>query len=130
MRFICESCQAQYMISDEKLGPKGARVKCKKCGHVILVRKAELGQAEAPSAGGAPTPAPTADGAAAAAPAGEAGPVASRTAAEAPTGGGEAKKHLSAAQILDGVADEEIGAVFDQALTESEAPSPDEGAPP
>lgn len=132
MRFICESCQAQYMISDEKLGPKGARVKCKKCGHVILVRKAELAQAEAPSAGGAPagTPAATADGAAAAAPAGEAGPVASRAAAEAPTAGGEAKKHLSAAQILDGVADEEIGAVFDQALTESEAPSPDEGAPP
>jgi predicted Zn finger-like uncharacterized protein len=44
MRFVCDSCRAQYMISDDKVGPKGVKVRCKKCSHVILVRKA----AEAP----------------------------------------------------------------------------------
>ena len=40
MRFACDSCSAQYMISDEKVGPNGVKVRCKKCGHVILVRRA------------------------------------------------------------------------------------------
>lgn len=39
MRFVCDSCQAQYMISDEKVGPKGAKVRCKKCGQVIVVQR-------------------------------------------------------------------------------------------
>ena len=38
MRFTCDSCSAQYMISDEKVGPNGVKVRCKKCSHVILVR--------------------------------------------------------------------------------------------
>ena len=38
MRFTCDSCGAQYMISDEKVGPNGVKVRCKKCSHVILVR--------------------------------------------------------------------------------------------
>src|SRR6476660_7038708 len=55
MRFVCDSCRAQYMISDEKVGPNGVKVRCKKCGYVILVRKAE-----APAAASAPMPpAPT-----------------------------------------------------------------------
>lgn len=41
MRFVCDSCRAQYMISDEKVGPKGVKVRCKKCGYVILVKKAD-----------------------------------------------------------------------------------------
>ena len=41
MRFVCDSCRAQYMISDEKVGAKGVKVRCKKCGFVILVRRAE-----------------------------------------------------------------------------------------
>src|SRR5215471_3581748 len=109
MRFICESCQAQYMISDDKLGPKGAKVKCKKCGHVIVVRREEVGPPEPSTADRAPAaaPLPTADIA----------PAVARPLEETPTAGGEAKKHLSAAQILDGVEDDEIGAVFDHALT-------------
>ncbi|HEX9051179.1 MAG TPA: zinc-ribbon domain-containing protein, partial [Anaeromyxobacter sp.] len=39
MKFTCDSCNAQYMISDEKVGPAGVKVRCKKCGHVILVRR-------------------------------------------------------------------------------------------
>src|SRR3982750_2866931 len=41
MRFVCDSCRAQYMISDEKVGPKGVKVRCKKCGYVILVKKTD-----------------------------------------------------------------------------------------
>lgn len=39
MRFVCDSCRAQYMISDDKVGARGVKVRCKKCGHVILVRR-------------------------------------------------------------------------------------------
>ena len=40
MKFTCDSCSAQYMISDEKVGPNGVKVRCKKCGNVIVVRRA------------------------------------------------------------------------------------------
>ncbi len=39
MKFSCDNCQAQYMISDEKVGPAGVRVRCKKCSHVIFVKR-------------------------------------------------------------------------------------------
>ncbi|BDG04937.1 adventurous gliding motility protein GltJ [Anaeromyxobacter oryzae] len=62
MKFTCERCDAQYMISDEKVGPNGVKVRCKKCSNVILVRRAvENGAvaAEAPArAAEAPAPAP------------------------------------------------------------------------
>jgi predicted Zn finger-like uncharacterized protein len=41
MRFACDGCDAKYMISDDKVGPGGVKVRCKKCGHVILVRRQE-----------------------------------------------------------------------------------------
>jgi predicted Zn finger-like uncharacterized protein len=40
MKFSCDSCGATYMISDEKVGPNGVRVRCKKCGNQITVRRA------------------------------------------------------------------------------------------
>ncbi len=40
MRFSCDSCGAQYMISDEKVGPGGVKVRCKKCGNVVSVKRA------------------------------------------------------------------------------------------
>jgi predicted Zn finger-like uncharacterized protein len=40
MKFTCDSCSAQYMISDDKVGPNGVKVRCKKCGKVVLVRRA------------------------------------------------------------------------------------------
>ncbi len=48
MRFVCESCRAQYMINDEKVGPKGVKVRCRKCGYVILVKRAEAAKVSAP----------------------------------------------------------------------------------
>ena len=92
MRFLCDSCHAQYMISDDKVGPRGVKVRCKKCGYVILVRRAE------PAAASAEAPAPSAQ---------DSDPR-EAVGGSAPSGG---------PGILQGVDDEEIGAVFDQALT-------------
>jgi predicted Zn finger-like uncharacterized protein len=57
MKFTCERCSAQYMISDEKVSPSGVKVRCKKCGNVIAVRKAAeervaVGVAEMAGVGG------------------------------------------------------------------------------
>jgi predicted Zn finger-like uncharacterized protein len=87
MRFVCDSCRAQYMISDDKVGSRGVKVRCKKCGHVIHVRR----------------PDPDAEGAVAALQESEAPPPSSET----PTGENN---------IFSGVDEDEIGAVFDQAL--------------
>ena len=38
MKFVCDQCKAQYQIADEKVGPRGVKVKCKKCGHIIVVK--------------------------------------------------------------------------------------------
>jgi predicted Zn finger-like uncharacterized protein len=39
MKFVCDSCHAQYLISDEKVGPNGVIVRCKKCQHKIVVKR-------------------------------------------------------------------------------------------
>lgn len=58
MRFACDSCGAQYMIADEKVGARGVKVKCKKCGNMIIVKpQAEAsaeGEADTSTAGAAP----------------------------------------------------------------------------
>ena len=59
MKFSCDRCDAQYMISDEKVGPNGVKVRCKKCSNVILVRRAaenDAASAEVPAPATAPTP--------------------------------------------------------------------------
>ena len=38
MKFVCDNCGTQYLISDEKIGPKGAKVRCKRCGNIIVLR--------------------------------------------------------------------------------------------
>jgi predicted Zn finger-like uncharacterized protein len=38
MRFGCDNCHAQYLIPDDRVGPLGVKVRCKKCGYVIIVR--------------------------------------------------------------------------------------------
>jgi predicted Zn finger-like uncharacterized protein len=104
MRFVCDSCHAQYMISDDKVGASGVKVRCKKCGHVIIVRRqvdAGVGaEADAALRGlqemSAPSNLPT----------------------EATTG---------ESSIFSDVDDEEIGAAFDSALSERrDAPPPTE----
>jgi predicted Zn finger-like uncharacterized protein len=61
MKFSCESCGAQYMISDEKVGPDGVRVRCKKCGNVVSVKRAPTVAPEI-EATPPPTPEPHAEG--------------------------------------------------------------------
>ncbi len=60
MRFSCDSCSAQYMIADDKVGPRGVKVRCKKCGHVVLVKRPPTEEAVAAPAP-PPPPAPTGD---------------------------------------------------------------------
>ncbi|MEE2903102.1 MAG: AgmX/PglI C-terminal domain-containing protein [Myxococcota bacterium] len=42
MKFSCDSCGAQYMIADEKIGRKGVKVRCKKCSFVIVLRPNDI----------------------------------------------------------------------------------------
>jgi len=43
MKFVCDNCATQYLISDEKIGPKGAKVRCKRCGNIIVIRPPQSG---------------------------------------------------------------------------------------
>src|ERR1700687_375740 len=141
MRFVCDSCRAQYMISDDKVGARAVKVRCKKCGHVILVRKQEL----LSEASAQPPPEPMPHAAAKGASPGEAAQNESQSEAaqdeaahnEAAHDGeaqneaaqneqfareeGQneqcARANAAARSILEGVADDEIGAVFDHAIS-------------
>lgn len=113
MRFVCDSCRAQYMISDDKVGAKGVKVRCKKCGFVILVRRTEaateLAETQVMTSPVVPEPA--------SAPSQPAG------GGDLPFGGGE--------DSLFAGADDEIGAMFDQVLSGgSQSPAPSDAAVP
>jgi predicted Zn finger-like uncharacterized protein len=105
MRFVCDNCRAQYMISDDKIGAKGVKIRCKKCGKQIVVRPAG---ASAPKDEGAPaaesTAAAASNGAASSNAAGELASLGTP-----PEGG-----------LFTGVEEDEIGAVFDQVLSGSQ----------
>jgi predicted Zn finger-like uncharacterized protein len=109
MRFVCDSCNAQYMISDDKVGAKGAKgvkIKCKKCGHMILVRPAGAAASKDNGAGDAPA----ADTATAA--------VASNGATGSAAAGLPSAVGTPPAEgLFSGVEEDEIGAVFDQVLS-------------
>ncbi|HEX7487827.1 MAG TPA: MJ0042-type zinc finger domain-containing protein, partial [Anaeromyxobacteraceae bacterium] len=47
MKFACDSCGSQYMISDDKVGPNGVKVRCKKCSNVVSVKRAPAAPAPA-----------------------------------------------------------------------------------
>jgi predicted Zn finger-like uncharacterized protein len=49
MIVTCHSCQTRFRVADEKIGPKGARVRCSRCKTVFGVRPASSGSA-APAA--------------------------------------------------------------------------------
>jgi predicted Zn finger-like uncharacterized protein len=53
MIVTCASCQTRFRIPDEKVGPKGARVRCSRCQALFLVRR-ELGSAGGVPAGAGP----------------------------------------------------------------------------
>src|SRR5437868_1722751 len=37
MKFLCGNCKAKYQIADEKASGRTLRMKCRKCGHDILI---------------------------------------------------------------------------------------------
>ncbi len=59
MKIVCDNCATKYQIADEKVSGKAFKIRCKKCGHVIVVGKND-GSAAAPAAGDAPADAPAA----------------------------------------------------------------------
>ena len=62
MKFECDSCHAQYMIADEKVGKRGVKVKCKRCSHVIVVRPdSDIGAKKAAEPSAEPAPSDPAD---------------------------------------------------------------------
>jgi predicted Zn finger-like uncharacterized protein len=100
MRFVCDSCRAQYMISDDKVGAKGVKVRCKKCGHNIVVRSsgtAPSKEAEPSNGAASTTSSESSKNDSAGFPS---------TLGTPPEGG-----------LLSGIEDDEIGAVFDQVLS-------------
>lgn len=103
MRFVCDSCRAQYMISDDKIGAKGVKIRCKKCGHVIVVRPA--GAAAPKDEGSSEASAPEAAAAASSNGAMGSGSAGMPSLGSPPEGG-----------LFTGVEEDEIGAVFDQVL--------------
>ncbi len=122
MRFVCESCRAQYMINDEKVGPKGVKVRCRKCGYVILVKRGGDAGAKGPvsSAGADPDDALATQvlqtPLTAAAPAVG---LASDTMADLTNPGipeDKVQKSNPRDSLLGDAGDDEIGAVFDQVL--------------
>ncbi|HEX7599649.1 MAG TPA: GYF domain-containing protein, partial [Polyangia bacterium] len=38
MKIVCDACQAKYSIADEKVQGKAFKIRCKKCGHIIVVK--------------------------------------------------------------------------------------------
>ncbi len=121
MRFVCESCRAQYMINDEKVGPKGVKVRCRKCGYVILVKRADAQAAKMPPSvvtapvGGDPDDAmatqvlnnPLANG--------------DSIPGNLPIDDAKTSQE-SSKDLLSGVGEDEIGAVFDQVLSSGTHP--------
>src|SRR6201999_1853061 len=56
MKIVCGSCQAKYSIADEKVAGKVFKIRCKRCGEVIVVRGDQEAAPE-PAAGNGHAPA-------------------------------------------------------------------------
>jgi len=57
MIVICSGCSAKFKVADEKVGPRGAKLRCSRCGAVFTVRREEPAP-EAEPAAAPPAPAP------------------------------------------------------------------------
>ncbi|HEY6879147.1 MAG TPA: GYF domain-containing protein, partial [Polyangiales bacterium] len=56
MKFLCGNCKAKYQIADEKVTGRTLRMKCRRCGHDILIDGHTMPQSSAPSSVPAPAP--------------------------------------------------------------------------
>ena len=39
MIITCTSCQTRFRVADDRIGPKGARVRCSRCQALFVVRR-------------------------------------------------------------------------------------------
>ncbi len=113
MIVTCTSCQARFRIPDERIGPKGAKVRCSKCRNVFVVRPFPADEATAPPAdpfAGQPAggsdpfaPGPGLAGAGASADPSAASPPADPFAAQTglPLGSGTGSTHLPVTDLSD-----------------------------
>jgi predicted Zn finger-like uncharacterized protein len=69
MKFLCGNCKAKYQIADEKVSGKTLRMKCRRCGHDILIDGHNMPASSPPAAsastrrsGPASVPVPTRGG--------------------------------------------------------------------
>jgi predicted Zn finger-like uncharacterized protein len=59
MKFLCGNCKAKYQIADEKVSGRTLRMKCRRCGHDILIDGHAMTPSAAPPApAAAPAQAP------------------------------------------------------------------------
>jgi predicted Zn finger-like uncharacterized protein len=56
MIVICTKCQAKFRVADEKIGARGAKVRCSRCQTVFVVRRDPAAPAPAPAAAPADDP--------------------------------------------------------------------------
>jgi predicted Zn finger-like uncharacterized protein len=54
MKFLCGNCKAKYQIADEKVSGRTLRMKCRRCGHDILIDGHSMPQSVPPSPATAP----------------------------------------------------------------------------
>jgi predicted Zn finger-like uncharacterized protein len=60
MKFLCDNCKAKYQIADEKIAGRTLKMKCRKCGHDIIIHGESMAAAGSTPAPAAPEPAPPA----------------------------------------------------------------------
>lgn len=107
MKFSCDRCQTRYQIPDEKVRPGGVKVRCKKCEHIIVVRRQGIAPSAVSTAGGG-------------GPAGEAPKTNGAPRQEATVSAGAAQPGPAQRSLADGTApardeslEDELGAAFE-----------------
>ena len=58
MKFLCGNCKAKYQIADEKVSGRTLRMKCRRCGHDILIDGHNASQSNPPQSQPQPAAAP------------------------------------------------------------------------
>jgi predicted Zn finger-like uncharacterized protein len=57
MKFICPNCKAKYQIADERVAGRSVKMKCRQCGHLIPISRADAVPTEsAPAPAAEPEP--------------------------------------------------------------------------
>ena len=51
MIVICTGCQARFRVADEKIGPRGAKVRCSRCRTIFVVRREATPEPPPPAPG-------------------------------------------------------------------------------